>query len=605
MRSPTSNRAPSACQSSSRFDRHPSQGPSMSSYAVEFDAERIDTLFEEVNQSHLPGAAVGIAINGRPVYRKGFGLASIELPLVLSPSTRMRIGSTTKHFAALLYMLLCEEGLASPEDPLGKHMPQLNPVAQRVTARQLMTNTNGLRDACDLRFQFSGTTGQRTTRDELVALYRDLDDVNTAPGSHWIYNNGGWVLLTALIERITGKCFEDIMAERLFQPLGMHDSLVRSWDTDFVPNSATSHSINRAGRLERLFWHQDFGGAGTVMSTIDDMLRWADNISRHRIGSERTWSMMMQPQMLPNGVSTTYGFGLFEGLYRGVRVIHHPGGYTGAGSQMLKVPEAGLDVVVLSNTDSVNCTAVVYRIVDALLPRLEPLKIISRAPATGTFRSATTGCIVELLDREGQPCVAIDGSLDFPYQWSDARLQEARIRPLIGKIETPVDGDAGLALPIQEFHDAPGRGRTEGTGGGRARNDLEWLKSREQRVDDTVDHSRAIDAIGITQHHHIEAGLRHFEHLRAGPGVPAWMMNYPNAPIKTFEKSKSIGGGYPVGQHLRLHHHRPGALRADSVPADVIGPTQHVINGRHDCAGTAEILMPKQSLQATRAVDGM
>jgi len=413
----------------------------MSSYAVEFDAERIDTLFEEVNQSHLPGAAVGIAINGRPVYRKGFGLASIELPLVLSPSTRMRIGSTTKHFAALLYMLLCEEGLASPEDPLGKHMPQLNPVAQRVTARQLMTNTNGLRDACDLRFQFSGTTGQRTTRDELVALYRDLDDVNTAPGSHWIYNNGGWVLLTALIERITGKCFEDIMAERLFQPLGMHDSLVRSWDTDFVPNSATSHSINRAGRLERLFWHQDFGGAGTVMSTIDDMLRWADNISRHRIGSERTWSMMMQPQMLPNGVSTTYGFGLFEGLYRGVRVIHHPGGYTGAGSQMLKVPEAGLDVVVLSNTDSVNCTAVVYRIVDALLPRLEPLKIISRAPATGTFRSATTGCIVELLDREGQPCVAIDGSLDFPYQWTDARLLEPRTESAHFRFSVELLGD--------------------------------------------------------------------------------------------------------------------------------------------------------------------
>src|SRR5437762_3490431 len=116
----------------------------VSKLAVKFDASKVDAIFAELNQCHLPGAAVGIAIDGIPVYRKGFGLASMELPMVLAPTTRMRIGSTTKHFTCLAFLLLCEEGLAKIDDPLGKFVPELNSVAHHVTIRQLMGNTSGL-----------------------------------------------------------------------------------------------------------------------------------------------------------------------------------------------------------------------------------------------------------------------------------------------------------------------------------------------------------------------------------------------------------------------------------------------------------------------------
>ena len=71
---------------------------------MEFDAQRIDRIFERFDQSQLPGAAVGIALSGKPVYRKAFGLASMELPVTLSPQVRMRIGSISKHFTALAFM---------------------------------------------------------------------------------------------------------------------------------------------------------------------------------------------------------------------------------------------------------------------------------------------------------------------------------------------------------------------------------------------------------------------------------------------------------------------------------------------------------------------
>src|ERR1700678_483044 len=125
--------------------------------AVQFDEKKIDRIFEEVNQCELPGVAVGVAIGGKCVYRKGFGLANMELPISLSPAMRMRIGSTTKHFTSLAYLLLCEEGRAGLDDQLRTYFPELHPVTHNVTMRQLMGQMSGLRDAHDISWQFSGT----------------------------------------------------------------------------------------------------------------------------------------------------------------------------------------------------------------------------------------------------------------------------------------------------------------------------------------------------------------------------------------------------------------------------------------------------------------
>src|ERR1700730_13922699 len=115
---------------------------------IAFDQTKIDAIFADLDQCHWPGAAVGIAIGGKPVYRRGFGVARMELPGGLSPGIRMRIASTTKHFAALAYMLLCEDGKATIDDPIGKYLPELHPVTHAVTMRQLMGHVGGLRDAC-------------------------------------------------------------------------------------------------------------------------------------------------------------------------------------------------------------------------------------------------------------------------------------------------------------------------------------------------------------------------------------------------------------------------------------------------------------------------
>jgi CubicO group peptidase (beta-lactamase class C family) len=382
--------------------------------AFRLDEKGIDAIFTAVDQCQLPGAAVGIAINGKPVYRKGFGLASMELPIVLSPGMRMRIGSTTKHFAAFAYLLLCEEGKAGIDATVGEYLPELHPVTHGVTLRQLMGNTGGLRDVLDIAWQLSGT-GQPVSSEDLLSLYRSIDDVNAAPGSAWIYNNGGWLILSVAIERITGRPLEDVLRERIFEKVGMHDTLLRRCDTNFVPNSATLHTLSPMGELRKSYLGTALAGEGGMVSTVDDMLRWLAHMQDPVVGSAATWALMKTPQVLANGTSTGYGSGLMCGRYRGVEMLAHGGGVMGGNSEMLKVPEVGLDIAIAVNRDDVSATLLARKIMDLCLTDLEPRKSSPGPTLTGIFRSRTSNRVVQLFSSGPQQMASIDG-LDVPME---------------------------------------------------------------------------------------------------------------------------------------------------------------------------------------------
>jgi D-aminopeptidase len=382
---------------------------------VDFDEKKIDRIFAQLNQCLQPGAAVGIAIAGLPVYRKGFGLASMELPVVLSSSIRMRIYSTTKHFACLAYMLLCEEGRATLDDPVGKYLPELHPVTHPVTMRQLMGHTGGLRDAHEVLWHFSGL-GRATTSAEVLSFYREFDDVNFAPGSNWCYNNGGFLLLTVVIERITGSSLEELFRDRILGPVGMHDTLLRRSDTDFVPNSAAMHMTNSKGQFDRSYMGTATAGEGGIVSTVDDMLRWLAHMDAPVVGSPASWALMKTAQTLTNGKSTGYGLGLLTGRYRGAETISHPGGGFGANSQMLKVPSAGLDIVIMVNRHDVSAVTLADEILAACLPDLEPIgEACGTRFGAGTFRSAMTLRVLHLFGQDGKQFVSIDGT-DVPLR---------------------------------------------------------------------------------------------------------------------------------------------------------------------------------------------
>jgi D-aminopeptidase len=389
---------------------------SSSTLSVDFDCKKVDAIFADLDQCHLAGAAVGVAVRGRPVYRKAFGLASMELPVTLSPTMRMRIGSTSKHFAALAYMLLCEQGRAKLSDPVGKYLPELNPVCRQITMRQLMAHTSGLRDVFDISWIFNGTDRPVSTA-ELLSVYGDIDDVNGPPDTAWIYNNGGYLMLSVAIERIAGQSLEDLLRETIFDPIGMYATVLRRSDGGFLSNSATLHMTTPTGGYEKShFFGTEFAGEGGIVSTVDDMLRWLAHMDNPRIGSAATWSTIKSPHRLGNGTSTGYGLGLFQGHYRGAECCYHAGGGMGGNAQMLKVPAVGLDIVVMVNREDLWSPLLVEEILDATLTGLDSQRAAPCGPgSSGTFRSSTTGRVVQLFPRDERQIASVDG-MDIPVE---------------------------------------------------------------------------------------------------------------------------------------------------------------------------------------------
>lgn len=316
------------------------------------ESARLDALFEPYNRSDAPGLVIGVAREGRTLYRRAFGLASIEHGVANSVRTRMRIGSTSKHFTCLAALLLAEEGKLDLDSGVRRWLPALPALwkeGREPTLRQLMQHTGGMRDSLDVGFIASGMTIK--PRGESMAVQLRQRELNFAPGAKVLYNNGGYHMLSHVIARVSGMRFESFLAERIFRPLGMIDTASVPSDLAILPGVAGLHVPQADGGWRRgLFPSEEVLGEGAIVSTVDDMLRWLAHLRAPRIvGSADSWAQMLAPARLNNGMLASYALGLMVERYRGVEVIHHGGTVIGGHCQMLSAPEQGVDIILISN----------------------------------------------------------------------------------------------------------------------------------------------------------------------------------------------------------------------------------------------------------------
>lgn len=411
------------------------------STAFHFDAARIDALLAPHARSDRPGLAVGVAHRGRPLLRRGLGLASVELPVVLTPSTRLRVASVTKQFCALAVMLLAEDGRLSITDSLRQHLPDLPPWAAPISLAQLMGHTSGMRCSIDLLFFLHGTAGKAVGAGLQRELLRGLRSVNFAPGSDFVYCNGGYALLTELVERLSGQAFGEFLQERVLQPVGMHDSQLRVDDELCLPNTATQHRAVPGG-FERGHFGPPHDGAGGLVSTVDDMLRWLDHLRQPRVGTAATWAAMRTPLQLSDGSSTGYGLGLMSGVHRGLRVLHHSGLLFGGTSQMIQLPDHELDIVVLANHSGVDSVALAEQIIDACFTGLPPAPPAPTLDIEGEFLDAERGRLLRLATVDGKPQIEINCARQPLKAQADGSLW-CRANPSLGaSFEPAADASA-------------------------------------------------------------------------------------------------------------------------------------------------------------------
>jgi D-aminopeptidase len=425
----------------------------------ELDAGRvaaIDQLLEPAARGDAPGYVVGVARHGRLLYRRATGLASIEQAVANTPGTRMRIASVTKQFTGLAVMMLVEDGKLDIDQPVRAYLPELDGLNGTPTLRQYLNHTSGVRDALDsIAFFLSeglfpqipaGLTHQWSSR---------FTDSNFAPGEAWCYSNYGYGLLSRVIEKVSGLTLAEFFQQRVFAPLGMVDSVLWPNDMELLPGLATSHIRMPDGRYRRgVYPSEELVGGGGIVSTVDDMLRWAANLREPRLGSAASWAEMLRKPRFNNGSEYNYGFGIKCQLHRGVELRWHDGSVFGSKSALLCYPTQGLDIVVLSNRSDSEPGAIGIKIAETLLadvlgpPKLN-VEAAGREALVGNYYSPALRRSFSIQPHQGKLMFAINAVPGGMLRIEDGQLgNDSSFGPMLVH-SAPADAEVESASAME------------------------------------------------------------------------------------------------------------------------------------------------------------
>lgn len=294
-----------------------------------------------------------VAVDGRPVFRRAYGLANREWDVPNTPDAVFRLASVTKQFTAAAVLLLEQQGKLAVSDPVGRHLSDVPKAWADVTLLQLMTHTAGIPDAQPaLTFAPGGfTRGYRPK--QIIDLVKDRP-LDGTPGETFRYSNTGYVLLGMVIEAASGREYGAFLKEAIFDPLGMADTAYERPGA-VVRRRATGYTGRASGSAPYLNPTQLYAGGGLV-STADDLLKWDRALAGdHLLGpaAKRTFFAPVK-----NGYACGVGVGERFG-----RPMHWHGGALlpfGVRTYLLRHPDAGLCVVVLGNQDWVEPQGIAF-----------------------------------------------------------------------------------------------------------------------------------------------------------------------------------------------------------------------------------------------------
>ncbi|AZN98036.1 MAG: class A beta-lactamase-related serine hydrolase [Mesorhizobium sp.] len=417
---------------------------------TDFD-KRVDALFSEFSGPEMPGAVVAVTENGREIFAKAYGLANINYDVPMGRKTIIRIGSQSKQFAVLLILMLEAEGKLTLDDEVQKHLPYVPRLEYPVTLRHLASNTSGYRDHLDgmivSGLSIFAPSDRQTVRDVIAKQ----DALNFKPGSAMIYSNAGFFMLSDIIEQIEGAPFNEVLHKRITSPLGMNDTSLVLRDGMAIKRLA-AHYTKRADGWIQLGWGLEFGGEGGMVSTLNDMVVWQQNLIDAKVGKTEMYRRMATPCVFDNGANGFYGLGLVTDVYRGRRAVGHGGSVAGGNSQSMRFIDGGLGIVIIANNDQVAAFAVARRIADIYFGDAAPAPI---ELAPGRYRQEGGPDVFEIVAKDGVPTFLDSGGVcGFDFGHPGGAKPERGITDLVlsprpdGKVDGIFCGTPRLYAPL-------------------------------------------------------------------------------------------------------------------------------------------------------------
>lgn len=305
-------------------------------------ADKVDKyIIAEMQKQHIPGLSLAVIKKGKIIKSKGYGLANVETNVPVTTETVFKIGSVSKPIIAMGIMLLIEEGRIGIDDKLSKYLENTPETWKDITVRHLLSHTSGIiREAPGF---------------DPAKIQSDADVIKTSyelplrftPGEKYEYCNVGYFSLAEIIRKVTGKPWEECLAERIFKPFGMNATRTTTFN-DIVPNRANAYSF-RENKLSNAKVYLALRPSGAFLSTVMDLAKLEAALDSDSFLKPESRSQMWTPFKFNDGKDSVYGLGWQLTNVNGKRRIHHGGSINGFISEFTRFADERVAVIILTN----------------------------------------------------------------------------------------------------------------------------------------------------------------------------------------------------------------------------------------------------------------
>jgi CubicO group peptidase (beta-lactamase class C family) len=348
----------------------------LSPCAANEKSDQIDKLMHLYSDYNKFNGVILVAENGQVIYRRGFGYANMEWKIPNTPETVFRLASISKQFTAMLILQLSADGGIKLDGKLSDYLPYYRKdTGDKVTIYHLLTHTSGIPSYTGMQSFWPGKIRDSIQPDSLIIKYCS-GDLEFEPGSKYNYNNSGYVILGALIEQVSGKPYEQMLAERIFIPLGMKNS---GYDHSerILPNRASGYEKNFRGFRNAAFLDMSVPfAAGGLYSTVDDLYLWDQALYNNTLLPDSYRTILFTPYL--NNYACGWGV---DHIPTGVAgdstlAIMHSGGINGFHTRIVRLVENHHLIVVLMNAPGADINEICQKVMAILYdhPFLPPKK---------------------------------------------------------------------------------------------------------------------------------------------------------------------------------------------------------------------------------------
>ncbi|MBC7901626.1 MAG: serine hydrolase [Saprospiraceae bacterium] len=313
------------------------------------NVQKIDGLLKQYHDYGQFNGSILVAEKGKIIYEKGFGMANMEWAIPNQPDPKFRIGSVTKQFTAALILQLVEEGKIKLDGKITDYLADYRKdTGERVTIHQLLNHTSGIPSYTSRPNFMAEISRNPYSVADFVKKFAS-GDLEFEPGSKFSYNNSGYFLLGAIVEKVTGKSYETVLKERILEPLGMTNT---GYDNHapILQKRASGYEKTPAGYVNAAYLDMSLPyAAGSIYSTVEDLYKWELSLYENKILSAESKTKMFTPGL------SNYGYGLIIAdrpigkTEQKTKVIQHGGGINGFNSLLTRLVDKQQTIILLDN----------------------------------------------------------------------------------------------------------------------------------------------------------------------------------------------------------------------------------------------------------------